>query len=192
MKLLLGTYNKHKVQELRELLSIDVLSCADFEHLPEAIEDKETFEGNALLKAQFYHQQTTLPCLADDSGLCVNALDDLPGVYSARYAGPNATDSENIAKLLSALQEISDRRAYYRCVLAYVDAKGNAALFEGTLHGTIATSPAGNNGFGYDPVFIPQGYHQTLAELDIKIKQSISHRALALHKFKDFFFNTGL
>lgn len=183
MRLLLGTKNPHKIQEIREI-------CAEFGALelltfsecpfPDVREDGETLEENARMKAQQICAQTGLPVLAEDSGLEVFALGGAPGVRSARFAGEHKDDRANIEKLLALLQNSTDRRARFRCVAVLVWPSGDELLSEGVLYGQIALSPRGTAGFGYDPVFIPDGYTQTLAELGSPVKNKISHRRRAL------------
>lgn len=183
----LASRNKHKIKELRTTLAplgIQLKSTYDFPDLREVVEDRDTLEGNALKKAQYVYGETGLPALADDTGLEVAALDGRPGVYSARYAGPSASSQENINKLLQELSETStaDRRAQFRTVVALISADGRHT-FEGVCRGHILTEKRGKGGFGYDPVFRPEGYQETFAELSSSIKNKISHRSKAVTKF---------
>lgn len=184
---ILASRNKHKIKELRETLAplnIMLKSTYDFPDLEEVIEDADTFEGNALKKARYVHNETGLPALSDDTGLEVDALGGRPGVYSARYAGESATDKENVIKLLEELAgvETSERDARFRTVVAFVIDK-DAYTFEGICEGRITKEPHGDGGFGYDPVFRPGGYEQTFAELSSEVKNEISHRGKAIQKF---------
>jgi XTP/dITP diphosphohydrolase len=185
-ELLIATRNRGKVLEVESLLGefpLRLRSLADFPATGDVEETGSTFEENSALKAQAYAAQTGCWTLADDSGLEVAALGGAPGVYSARYGGPEATDAERIERLLSALSRSGDasRRARFVCVIAIADNKANLLeLFTGTCEGRIAQKPQGKGGFGYDPVFVPDGYEQTFGELPSEIKQQLSHRARAL------------
>lgn len=190
--LLIATRNRGKVLEIAQLLSglpVNARSLADFSHVAEVEETGATFEENATLKARFYAEETGLPTLADDSGLEVEALGGAPGIYSARYAGPHATDAERISLLLEELSATGDsgRRARFVCALAFVrPGEENVRLFRGICAGRIASEPRGEGGFGYDPVFIPEGYGQTFGELSAEIKNQLSHRAHALGQAKAY------
>jgi XTP/dITP diphosphohydrolase len=181
-----ATGNRGKLRELRELLSslpIDLVSLADASAAPITIvEDGDTFEDNARKKATIVARALALPALADDSGLEVDALDGAPGVRSARYAGEGATDAENNRKLLAALDGVDRRAARFRCVLSFVDPIGQARFVaSGTCEGAIARTPRGAGGFGYDPIFLVDGFDgRTLAELADAEKNAISHRARAV------------
>ncbi len=188
-KLVLATNNRHKIRELQELLNgmpVEVLTLADV-HLPEPLrEDGLTFRDNALQKAREVHRLTGLPALGDDSGLEVFYLNGRPGVFSSRYAGPGATDEKNNEKLLAEMRGVAPRRrrAQFRAVVALVG-NGYEEVTEGICPGVLAESPRGTNGFGYDPIFIPDGYRKTYAELAAEEKNRISHRARALEQMKD-------
>lgn len=185
-ELLIATRNRGKVSEVESLLGafpLRLRSLADFPATGDVEETGSTFEENSTIKAQAYAAQTGCWTLADDSGLEVEALGGAPGVFSARYGGPEATDAERIDRLLSALALSGDasRRARFVCVIAIADSKANLlSLFTGTCEGRIAHEPQGSGGFGYDPIFVPDGYEQTFGELPAEIKQRISHRARAL------------
>lgn len=183
MRLLLGTKNSNKIREIKEICAefLD-LELFTFSECPfsDVLEDGKTFEENARKKAQQICAQTGLPVLAEDSGLEVYALGGAPGVHSARFAGEHKDDQANIEKLLALLKDSRDRKACFRCVAVLVWPNGDELLSEGILSGQIALSPRGTAGFGYDPVFIPDGYTQTLAELGSQIKNKISHRRRAL------------
>jgi XTP/dITP diphosphohydrolase len=185
MKLLLGTKNRGKIKEIKEILQalpeLELFTCEDLP-FSDVAEQGGSFEENARLKAQRICMETGLPVLAEDSGLEVEALGGRPGVRSARFAGEQATDGENIAKLLSLLQGISERRARFRTVAVLHFPNGEELLAEGELWGEIAKKPRGSLGFGYDPVFIPAGFARTLAELGPEIKNRISHRHRALER----------
>jgi XTP/dITP diphosphohydrolase len=186
-KLFFGTGNPKKLKEIREILG-DQFTLVSFTDLPaplEVEETEDTLEGNAILKARSYHAATGLPCFADDTGLEVAALGGRPGVYSARYAGLDGDATRNMQKLLQELDGVADRSARFRTVIAWYDGQ-DLRTFEGILSGRIGTAPVGSNGFGYDPVFLPDGMDRTLAELDADAKNAISHRGQALRKFVDF------
>lgn len=187
-RLLLATHNRHKAEELQELLNdagIEVLMLDAFPSVGDIDEDSDTLEGNALKKAREVFRLTSLPSLADDTGLEVDALGGRPGVYSSRFAGPQATYAENVAKLLKELQGVpaSQRSARFRCVLAFV-APNVEEIVEGVCPGTITEAPRGTAGFGYDPVFLPHGHHLTFAEMPMELKNTTSHRARALRNLK--------
>lgn len=191
-ELLLATSNTGKVRELAQLLEglpLTLRNLSEFEPVPTVEETGETFEENASLKATFYGRRTGLLTLADDSGLEVEALNGAPGVRSARYAGEDATDGQRVARLLEELKGTSDveRRARFVCVLALFDpAVSRLRTFRGVCAGRIAATARGSQGFGYDPVFVPEGYDLSFAELPTEIKQRISHRALALADARDY------
>lgn len=191
--LILASRNEHKIQELRETLSqmnIELKSALDFPELSEVEEDQPNLQGNALKKARYVFEETGLPALSDDTGLEVDALDGRPGVYSARYAGEDASYQDNVDKLLAELARVDskDRTAQFRTVVALVTEQ-STHFFEGICRGVILTEQRGDQGFGYDPVFQPKGYQETFAELDSNIKNQISHRGLAIEKLKRFLKN---
>ncbi|PWN05364.1 RdgB/HAM1 family non-canonical purine NTP pyrophosphatase [Rhodohalobacter mucosus] len=184
----LASANKHKIEELRQLLhplGFDLKSTLDVENPEEVEEDRPDLRGNALKKARFWHEKTGLPALSDDTGLEVDALGGAPGVYSARYAGEDASYNDNVNKLLGELKEAADRSARFRTVIAYVT-DDDHYFFEGVCEGEIIRDKRGEKGFGYDPVFVPEGYDQTFAELSGDEKNKISHRGRALQKFIEF------
>jgi XTP/dITP diphosphohydrolase len=188
-KLVLATRNKHKIEELKTLLrdlDLEILTLTDFPSVPPLIEDGTTFQENALKKARAVFQHTTLPSLADDSGLEVFFLNGRPGVRSARYAGENATDEQNNEKLLREMRGVAPRRrrARFRAVIALVGS-GFEEIGEGTCIGSLAEDPRGTSGFGYDPIFIPDGFTRTYAELKEEEKNKISHRAKAVEAVRD-------
>lgn len=185
---LIATKNTGKIEELIELLAdlpFRLRSLKDFSNIVEPEETGATFAENAALKAKSYGLQTGFWVLADDSGLEVEALNGAPGVFSARYAGLNATDEERVEKLLKELGQTSDsnRRARFVCAIAVGDKKGDIKFIaEGICDGAIALRASGGGGFGYDPIFIPDGFSETFGELSSNIKQQISHRARAINK----------
>ena len=185
-ELLIATRNAGKVREIEQLLGdlpLRLRGLADFADVPEVEETGTTFAENAVLKARAYASQTRLWTLADDSGLEVDALGGRPGVFSARYAGPAATYEERMAKLLGELAAARDRerRARFVCVIAVAPPSADSVrTFAGTCEGHIAGEPRGSEGFGYDPLFVPDGYKQTVGELGDEVKRDISHRARAL------------
>ena len=192
LSVLVATGNMGKLQEIQSILSrlsVVLHSLNEFQTLVEVEEVGTSFEENAILKATGYAAQTGFLTLADDSGLEVESLNGAPGVLSARYAGDQASDSERIAKLLSELSRKKDvdRRARFVCVIAIADSNAHVlGTFEGTCEGRIAISPQGTNGFGYDPVFIPDGYSETFGLLTRDIKDTISHRGRALMAASSF------
>lgn len=183
-QLVLASNNRHKLREIKTILgdlNIELLTLDGFPGIPPFVEDGETFQENALKKARAVHEHTRLPALADDSGLEVFYLNMRPGVRSARYAGENATDRENNTKLLAEMRGVAPRRrrVQFRSVLALVGV-GFEEMAEGICMGTLAEIPRGTNGFGYDPLFIPDGMKVTYAELSDAEKNAISHRAKSL------------
>jgi XTP/dITP diphosphohydrolase len=190
-ELLVASGNLGKVAEIARALEgcpFRLLSLADFPSLPAVVEDGDTFEANARKKAMSAALATGIPALADDSGLVVDALGGLPGVYSARFAGECAGDRQNNDKLLFALNNTpgADRTASFVCVMVLCFPDGKCAVFEGELKGKLLDEPRGSGGFGYDPLFLVPEYGKTLAELDIDVKNSISHRGKALARARDY------
>ncbi|MEX0647900.1 MAG: RdgB/HAM1 family non-canonical purine NTP pyrophosphatase [Balneolaceae bacterium] len=186
--LLLASANSHKIEELLQVLNplgVELKSTLDFPGAEDVVEDQPDLNGNALKKARHWFKKTGLPSLADDTGLEVEALDGAPGVYSARYAGENVTYQDNVDKLLSELKGHSNRNAQFRTVIAFVNGS-EEHLFEGICEGEITPAERGEKGFGYDPVFQPEGYEKTFAELEAEEKNKISHRGQAVQKFIEF------
>lgn len=187
MKVLFASKNNGKVKEVKNILGeegIEVLSLADFEDVADVVEDRETFLDNSKKKAKEIYDKFLIPVIADDSGLAVDQLDGRPGVYSARYAGENATDKDNNQKLVSELMGLpSPHKARFISVAVYYDGN-NYISARGELNGEIILEPRGHNGFGYDPLFIPDGYRNTLAEISLEEKNRISHRAKAFRELK--------
>ncbi len=190
-QLVFATNNKHKLEEIRAILDtkIEILSLADIGCEADIPETADTLEGNALIKARYVYDNYKLDCFADDTGLEVEALNGLPGVHTARYAYPDRHDPEaNMVKLLNALKENNNRNARFRTVIALIE-NGREHLFEGVVEGVIAHEKSGTEGFGYDPVFIPQGQQKTFAELGEDIKNTMSHRARAAHKLAEYLYS---
>ena len=193
-KIVAATGNQGKLKEFREILNdFEIISIKDLNLSADAEENGETFKENAYIKAMEIAKQTNLPVLSDDSGLCVDFLGGAPGVHTARYAGNNATDEENITKLLNALDGAleSERTARFVSVICVLLPNGHAVYGEGVCEGKITNAPSGKNGFGYDPVFYTEKFGKTFAELSSDEKNLISHRRSALDdvnkKLKDFF-----
>jgi XTP/dITP diphosphohydrolase len=186
MELLVATHNEHKKEEIQQILGSDcvVKSLTDYNIHEEIVEDGDSFHANALIKAKYCFEKTGIPSLGDDSGLVVEALDGRPGIFSARYAGDHDF-AKNIEKVLEEMQGIENRKAYFVTVLCYYDENG-AQYFEGRVHGNLLTENKGFKGFGYDPIFVPEGYERTFAEMDPEDKNKISHRKQALDLFMDF------
>ena len=182
-QILIATRNRGKLAEIREILSAPGLELLDPEtvgNLPEVEEDGDTFEANAIKKAVTLARASGMLTLADDSGLEVDALGGAPGVYSARYAGEPSSDAANNAKLLAALCGQPNRRARFRCAIALATPDGDCSTVDGRCEGHIADAPQGRGGFGYDPLFIPDGFSQSFGELEAAVKHRISHRGAAL------------
>lgn len=189
--LLIGSGNKDKARELSMMLKglpWEVKGLGDFPAVEEPEETEETFEGNALLKAKYYSEQFGVACVADDSGLAVDALDGAPGVYSARYAGEGCSYADNNSKLLDALEKFywPERTARFLCCAAFYPLSGEAHTVMGTVEGHIAVDCSGASGFGYDPVFVPDGHDRTFAEMRPEEKHAISHRGRAFTALKAY------
>jgi XTP/dITP diphosphohydrolase len=192
MKIVFATNNQHKLSEIREILGdkYEVLSLNDIGCHADIPETADTFQGNALQKAQYVFDHYHISCFADDTGLEVDALNGAPGIYSARYAGGEGHDSEaNMKKLLAELGENNNRKARFRTVIALILIDGEETitqLFEGIINGKIIHEKRGSEGFGYDPIFQPDGYDHTFAQLGMEIKNKISHRARAVEGLRAF------
>ena len=190
LTLVIATGNPGKTAEIRDLLRgfpINIKNLDDFGPLPPVVEDGATFDENAYKKASFVSKILGLPALADDSGLVVEALGGAPGVYSARYAGENATDTQRYTKLLDEMQGHTNRQAAFECVISLAVPTGAALTYEGSCEGLIAAKPSGNGGFGYDPVFYYPPLKKTFGELSREEKSRISHRGKALGELKEEF-----
>lgn len=183
--LVLASTNQGKTREIRDLLKdfpLDIKNLTDFGPIPPVIEDGATFDENAYKKASFTARVLGYPAMADDSGLCVEALDGAPGVRSARYAGDHATDADNVARLLKDLEPHDNRKAAFECVISIAVPTGAALTYEGRCEGIIAREPAGDNGFGYDPLFFFPAFGKTFAQVPMKQKAQVSHRGIALQQ----------
>lgn len=187
MKLYFATNNIHKLKEVQEVVgdSFQIESMRSLGINEDIPEDQLTLQGNALQKARFLYDRTGESCFADDTGLEVDALNGAPGVYSARYAGEAKNSLDNMALLLKNMSGIQNRKARFRTVIALI-LDGKEYLFEGVVKGTIAEEPRGTAGFGYDPLFVPDGYSTTFAEMDSEAKNAISHRGRAVEKLAAF------
>lgn len=188
--LVIATRNRAKSLEIRALLRdfpVEIKDVSDFGPLPEPVEDGRTFDENAYKKALFTAKVLGLPALADDSGLEVEALGGQPGVHSARYAGAQATDADNIQKLLEAMEGVTNRKARFVCVLSMAVPTGPALTYEAACEGEITTEPRGTQGFGYDPVFLYPPAGKTFAEMSPEEKAAVSHRGRALREFQQEF-----
>lgn len=187
MDLIFASNNKHKIKEINNILgnSFRLLSLSDVNIDEDIAENETTLEGNALAKARYVHEATGMDVFADDTGLEVEALGGRPGVHSARFAGENKNSDANIDKLLLLLEGKSNRNARFRTVIALI-LKGTEYLFEGIVNGSIIDEKRGSQGFGYDPVFIPENRGLTFAEMDLDAKNRISHRARAFEKLRAF------
>lgn len=190
LTIVIATRNRNKTLEIRDLLKdfpILIKNLDDFGPIPEVVEDGETFDDNAYKKSSFTARILGVPALADDSGLCVEALHGAPGVHSARYAGENATDAENCKLLLTNLKGEKNRNAAFHCVISLAVPTGAALTYEGSCEGVIIDDPRGSNGFGYDPLFYFPAFGKTFAELSREEKSHVSHRGKALREFKEEF-----
>ena len=183
-KIFLATGNKKKIKEISEILEgYEIVSINDGYTIPEVVEDADTFEGNSQKKALEIAKAVGMPVIADDSGLCVEALGGAPGIYSARYSGENATDEKNNKKLIEELKDKENKNAKFVCVITLAKPDGEYHSFRGEVEGTIVKEPGGTDGFGYDPHFYIEKYGKTFAEIP-EIKKKISHRAKALEKLQ--------
>ena len=187
MKLVFATNNKNKVREINALLGdkFKIYSLADINCFDEIPETADTLEGNALQKARYIAERFGYDSFADDTGLEVKSLDERPGVYTARYAGEDCTAEDNMRKLLQEMEGVADRSARFRTVIALI-INGEEKLFEGAVEGTISETKSGEEGFGYDPVFIPEGHDRTFAQMDMEEKNSMSHRGRAIRKLVEY------
>lgn len=187
MKLVFATNNKHKLQEVRDIVGnrVEVLSLSDIGCCDDIPETADTLQGNALIKARHIYGKYGLDCFADDTGLEVEALGGAPGVYSARYAGEECDSEANMRKLLENLTGKSNRNAQFRTVIALI-IDGKEMLFDGIVKGTVATEKKGDSGFGYDPIFIPEGHAESFAQMSGEKKNSMSHRFRATQQLGDY------
>jgi XTP/dITP diphosphohydrolase len=193
MKLVFASNNKNKIQEIQalvpntiQIVSLEEIGC--FEDIPETA---VTIEGNAILKANYVTEKYGYDCFADDTGLEVEALNGAPGVYSARYAGEQKNANDNMDKLLFELKDKTNRKANFKTVIA-LNLKGKQNLFTGIIHGKIIEEKNGTNGFGYDPIFVADGYNKTFAELSMEEKSTISHRGIAVKQLIDYFMKNNV
>ena len=184
MKLVLATRNKGKIVELQRIIAevmpeVELIGTDSFPNLDDVEETEDSFIGNALLKAHAVAKATGLPAIADDSGLSVNALNGAPGIFSARYAGTHGDDLANLNKVLKNMEGVLDRTAAFHCAAAFAKPDGFELVVEEKLIGRLTTTPIGESGFGYDPIFIPDGFEVTTAQMDPSLKDEISHRGMA-------------
>lgn len=185
-ELVFATHNAHKLEEMRAILNnYNIIGLNEINCHEEIVEDADTLEGNAKIKADFVTNNYHIDCFADDTGLEVEALDGAPGVYSARYAGEGCSFQDNVNKLLEAMKGVENRKARFRTVIA-LNLDGKQYLFEGIVNGTIVKEQHGAGGFGYDPIFLPDGYEHTFAEMSLELKNRISHRGLATQKLMNY------
>jgi XTP/dITP diphosphohydrolase len=189
-KVVIASRNDHKIEEMRRILEqggldIELVGTGEFPDLPDVEETCATFAANALLKARAVSEFTGLPAVGDDSGLCVDALNGMPGILSARWSGTHGNDQANLELLLAQISQVPiDRRgASFVCAAAYVHPDGTEFVVEGQMSGALIDTPRGENGFGYDPIFVPRGHQVTSAEMTSELKDSISHRGKALASF---------
>lgn len=187
MNLIFASNNKYKLKEVSAILKgiVTVKSLDDAAIADDIAETGDTLEENAFIKADYVYRRTGLDCFADDTGLFVDALNGMPGVISARFAGEHCSPQDNNAKLLSLLEKESNRNAYFKTVICLVQ-NGKERYFEGVINGSISRTQKGTNGFGYDPVFVPEGFDKTFAELSAEEKNSLSHRAIAVRRMKEW------
>ena len=187
MKLVFATNNRHKLDEVRAIVGdrVEVLSLNDIGCHDDIPETADTLQGNALIKARYIYEKFGVDCFADDTGLEVEALDGAPGVYSARYAGEECDSEANMQKLLQNLTGKSNRNAQFRTVIALI-IKGEEKLFNGIVKGTITEEKRGDSGFGYDPVFVPEGFSESFAQMSGDMKNSISHRYRATLELSNY------
>jgi len=193
MKIVFATNNEHKLREIRNVLggSFTLLSLKEINMEEDIPENEPTLEGNAIFKARYIHKASGMNVFADDTGLEVDALGGRPGVHSARFAGESKDSSANIEKILSLMKDTTNRNARFRTVIALIFNEIEY-IFEGMVNGKIIKEKRGKDGFGYDPVFLPDGKNMTFAEMDLNEKNTISHRARAFEKLRQFLSGTGL
>jgi XTP/dITP diphosphohydrolase len=188
MEIIIASHNHNKLKEIRQILpEFRLLSLRDLNYEQEIPETGSSLVVNASIKSRTIAQHFKMPVIADDTGLIVNSLDGDPGVYSARYAGDGASDRDNWRLLLRNLEGERQREAYFKTVISFIDPLGIEHIFSGSVEGKIATQALGEEGFGYDPVFIPNGYTESFGQLPSSVKNKISHRANALRKLQEFF-----
>jgi non-canonical purine NTP pyrophosphatase, rdgB/HAM1 family len=189
-EIVFATNNLHKLSEIREIMKekFEILSLRDIGFEGDIVEDADTIQGNAKVKADFITNHYHVDCFADDTGLEVEALHGAPGVYSARYAGEHCSYQDNVDKLLAALKGVTNRKADFRTVIA-LNMNGETFFFEGRVDGTIIEQQKGEAGFGYDPIFLPDGYNLTFSEMTSELKNEISHRGRATQKLIQFLNN---
>jgi XTP/dITP diphosphohydrolase len=187
VEIVFATHNPNKLKELQQIIpgKIKLLSLNDINCNEDIVEDGKSIEENAAIKARYVHEKYGLNCFADDTGLCVDALNGAPGVLSARYAGPQKNANDNTQKLLNKLKDQSSRSAFFKTVIVY-KSKTTEKYFTGICKGKILEVPRGNEGFGYDPVFLPKGHNHSFAEMSSELKNKISHRGLATQKLLEF------
>lgn len=191
MEMVIATNNAGKLNEIQAMLpDVHLHTMRSIGFTDDIPEPYETFEQNALTKAQTVHAFCGQPVMADDSGICIEALNGRPGVFSARYAGGQATDRENTQKALDELRGEANRKAYYKAVICLIWQE-QSYFFEGICHGRITEAPVGDGGFGYDPIFIPDGYEETFAQLPLPVKNGLSHRGQAIQKMVAFLKDAG-
>jgi XTP/dITP diphosphohydrolase len=189
-KIVIASHNRKKIDEMRRILDqsgleIEIVGTDQFPELADVEETGTTFSANAMLKAHYVSEATGLPAVADDSGLCVDALNGMPGILSARWAGQHGNDQANMELLLSQIAHVPEKRrgAAFVCAIAYCEPGGREFIVEGSMNGSLILSPRGTNGFGYDPIFVPMGRMETTAEMTSSDKDAISHRGHALKAF---------
>jgi len=190
MKIVFATHNQHKKEEAAAILGPqwELLALPDIGCMTEIPETADTLMGNAIQKAQYVFQHYHTDCFADDTGLEIEALNGRPGVYSARYAGEGCSYNDNVQKVLREMKGLTNRKACFKTVVTLI-LDGQEYYFEGRVDGQMLTEPRGNAGFGYDPIFLPDGYDQSFAEMDASVKNSISHRGRAMRKLVEFLNN---
>jgi XTP/dITP diphosphohydrolase len=187
MELVFASHNENKVSEVRKILppNFKIISLNDLNFFDDIPENEETIEGNAIFKSNFIYEKFKTSVFADDTGLEIKALNNLPGVKSARYSGMDKDSIKNINKVLTNLRDKNNRKARFKTVIS-LNLNGELKLFEGIINGNISYKPIGDKGFGYDPIFIPENYNKTFAEMSFAQKNKISHRSIAINKLISF------
>ncbi len=188
-KIVVATANPGKLKDFKHILGetdYEFLTLKDIGFTDDILEDGDSFDANALIKVRTVHKFCKLAVLADDSGICVEALNGEPGIYSARYAGVHGQDTDNNTLLLKNMEGINNRKTWYHCSLAFKEEEGKESLFTGQIFGQLLSAPRGEGGFGYDPLFVPDGHQNTFAEMDISEKKDISHRGQAIQKLFEY------
>jgi len=192
-KILFFSNNKNKKKEINNMFknsNLDILNLEDFKKIKEPIENASSFEENAKIKSKYGFRAFSLPCFADDSGICISALNNLPGIKSKRFIDENGGIKNTFKLIFKNISQRSDNKAYFKTSISLTINEKNTLFFNGVVGGEITEKPRGENGFGYDPIFVPDGYNKTFAEMTSKEKNNVSHRFIAINKLKNYLLNS--